>query len=128
MFRGGYNELGLFYRNFSPGRIKNEQIYEMFGRFRMERISKPFTLLKSPSNIEPLKDIQSILLILVTYHLEKTFNQQVFLYLLILGRLVMRYLGLGVRFVIQLLRLGMLLKIQALHLDSHLVEAYRVKQ
>lgn len=47
IFKECYNKLGLFYPNYLPGRIKNEQIYEMFGGFQMNKASKPFSLLKA---------------------------------------------------------------------------------
>lgn len=47
IFRESYNELGLFYPKYLPGRIKNEQIYEMFGEFQMNRTSKPLSPLKA---------------------------------------------------------------------------------
>lgn len=39
IFRECYNKLGLFYPNYLPGRIRNEQIYEMFGGFQMNKAS-----------------------------------------------------------------------------------------
>nr|XP_034319808.1 uncharacterized protein LOC117687442 [Crassostrea gigas] len=53
IFRDSYNELGLLYPNFSPGQIRNDQIYEMFGRCQINKTSKPLSLLRSPSNTEP---------------------------------------------------------------------------
>lgn len=47
IFRESYNKLGLFYPNYLPGRIRNEQIYEMFGGFQMNRASEPLSLLKA---------------------------------------------------------------------------------
>ncbi|XP_052692134.1 transcription intermediary factor 1-beta-like [Crassostrea angulata] len=47
IFRECYNKLGLFYPNYLPGRIRNEQIYEMFGGFQMNKASKPLSLLKA---------------------------------------------------------------------------------
>nr|XP_034320218.1 tripartite motif-containing protein 45-like [Crassostrea gigas] len=47
IFRECYNKLGLFYPNYLPGLIRNEQIYEMFGGFRMNKASKPLCLLKA---------------------------------------------------------------------------------
>lgn len=46
-FRECYNKLGLFYPNYLPGRIRNEQIYEMFGGFQMNKASKSLSLLKA---------------------------------------------------------------------------------
>lgn len=55
-FRDGYNALGLFFPNFLPGRIRNEQIYDMFGGFKMERIPN---LLRSHINLKSSKGYSS---------------------------------------------------------------------
>lgn len=56
IFRDGYNALGLFFPNFLPGRIRNEQIYDMFGGFKMERIPN---LLRSHINLKSSKGYSS---------------------------------------------------------------------
>lgn len=53
IFRDNYNELGLLYPNFLPGQIRNEQIYEMFGRCQMNKTLKPISLLRCPGDTEP---------------------------------------------------------------------------
>lgn len=56
IFRDGYNALGLFFPNFLPGRIRNEQIYDMFGGFKMERIPN---LMRSHINLKSSKGYSS---------------------------------------------------------------------
>lgn len=58
IFKECYNKLGLFYPNYLPGRIRNEQIYEMFGGFQMNKDAKPLSLLKA-SNCRPTFGSQS---------------------------------------------------------------------
>lgn len=114
IFRDGYNALGLFFPNFLPGRIRNEQIYDMFGGFKMERIPN---LLRSHINLKSSKGYSSNSFRFGNIPFRKDSQSTSVFHLLILGLLVTQYLGLGVRFIIQLLRLGMFLKMRALRLD-----------
>lgn len=119
IFRDGYNALGLFFPNFLPGRIRNEQIYDMFGGFKMERIPN---LLRSHINLKSSKGYSSNSFRFGNIPFRKDSQSTSVFHLLILGLLVTQYLGLGVRFIIQLLRLGMFLKMRALRLESNLME------
>lgn len=119
IFRDGYNALGLFFPNFIPGRIRNEQIYDMFGGFKMERIPN---LLRSHINLKSSKGYSSNSFRFGNIPFRKDSQSTSVFHLLILGLLVTQYLGLGVRFIIQLLRLGMFLKMRALRLESNLME------